>query len=195
MYDSSCDGTWLLMKDAYEKRQWHSAEVNDYANSTICSYLNNSFLNLFDNNIQLLIKQVKIPYRMGSGNHKTISSGADGLAAKIFLLSAVELNWLPSSHSYIPDDGACLSYFSNCAAVDVKRIAYLDGSACEWWLRSPACSSSLGWRSALFVRTNGDWNASTCSSLSPCVRPAFILPSGAMVNPTPNADGSYTLLA
>ena len=44
MYDESCNGTWLLMKDVYETRQWHSSNVNDYANSTIHSYLNSTFL-------------------------------------------------------------------------------------------------------------------------------------------------------
>ena len=24
LYDNSCDGTWLLMKDIYENRQWHN---------------------------------------------------------------------------------------------------------------------------------------------------------------------------
>jgi len=40
VYDDSCNGTWLLMKDIYEKRQWNSSNTNDYANSTIHSYLN-----------------------------------------------------------------------------------------------------------------------------------------------------------
>jgi len=35
LYDASCDGTWLLRKDILETRQWHSSNVNDYANSTI----------------------------------------------------------------------------------------------------------------------------------------------------------------
>ena len=48
IYDASCDGTWLLMKDCYEARQWHSSNVNDYASSTIHSYLNSTFLNLID---------------------------------------------------------------------------------------------------------------------------------------------------
>ena len=39
LYDASCDGTWLLMKDCYEAKRWHSSNVNDYANSEINSYL------------------------------------------------------------------------------------------------------------------------------------------------------------
>ena len=37
IYDNSCNGTWLLMKDIYESRQWDSSNTNDYANSTIHS--------------------------------------------------------------------------------------------------------------------------------------------------------------
>ena len=52
VYDDSCNGTWLLMKDIYEKRQWNSSNTNDYANSTIHSYLNSTFLNLLEPNIK-----------------------------------------------------------------------------------------------------------------------------------------------
>lgn len=58
IYDESCNGTWLLMKDLYESRQWHSSNVNDYANSTIHKWLNNEFLNLIDANIRAQIRQL-----------------------------------------------------------------------------------------------------------------------------------------
>ena len=89
IYDESCNGTWLLMKDIYENRQWHSSNVNDYASSTIHSYLNSTFLNLIDANIRNQIKQAKIPYRPGSGTSMTVNSGANGLSAKVFLLSDI----------------------------------------------------------------------------------------------------------
>ena len=135
VYDTSCDGTWLLMEDCYENRQWHSSNVNDYAASTIHNYLNSTFLNLFDANIKSAIKQVKLPYRAGSGYGKNVTSGASGLSAKIFLLSSNETAF---SHDYMPTgEGATLSYFSGCAAngTDNKRIAKLNGSAVRWWLR------------------------------------------------------------
>ena len=67
MYDESCNGTWLLMKDIYESRQWHSTNTNYLEYSTIHSYLNSTFLNLFESNIRDAIKQVKIPYRKNGG--------------------------------------------------------------------------------------------------------------------------------
>lgn len=197
VYDDSCNGTWLLMKDIYENRQWHSSNTNDYANSTIHSYLNSTFLNLFESNIKNAIKQVKLPYRKGSGTSTTVTSGSNGLSAKIFLLSATETSF---SFSYMPSgEGAELAYFKGCAdnSSDSKRVAYLNGSAADWWLRSPFCNYS---RSALNVSTDGDWGSYHCSS-SLGVRPALILPSTLLVsddgtvstNTAPSTPGSISV--
>ena len=182
IYDASCDGTWLLMKDCYEARQWHSSNVNDYASSTIHSYLNSTFLNLIDANIRNQIKQVKLPYRAGSGYGKSVSSGANGLSAKIFLLSAEETSY---KHDYMPTgEGAELAYFRGCVdnGADSKRIANLNGSAANWWLRSPFCHSSRGATYALRVLTNGNWSGNSCSYAGYAIRPALILPSSLLVS-------------
>ena len=197
VYDDSCNGTWLLMKDIYESRQWHSSNTNDYANSTIHSYLNSTFLAMFDSNIQKAIKQVKLPYRKGSGTSTTVTSGSNGLSAKIFLLSATETSF---SFSYMPrGEGAELAYFKGCAdnSSDSKRVAYLNGSATYWWLRSPYCSSFYN---ALYVYSNGGWNGYSCS-YSCGIRPALILPSTLLVsddgtvstNTAPSTPGSISV--
>lgn len=197
VYDDSCNGTWLLMKDIYENRQWHSSNTNDYANSTIHSYLNSTFLNLCESNIKNAIKQVKLPYREGSGTSTTVTSGSNGLSAKIFLLSATETSF---SFSSMPSgEGAELAYFKGCAdnSSDSKRVAYLNGSAAGWWLRSPLCSYFL---SALCVNSNGDWGDGYCS-YSCGIRPALILPSTLLVsddgtvstNTAPSTPGSISV--
>ena len=175
LYDSSCDGTWLLRKDLRENRKWNASNVNDYANSTIHSYLNSTFLNLFEANIREAIKQVKIPYRAGSGYGKTVTSGASGLSAKIFLLSATEVNFI---HGFTPtNEGACLSYFSGTSqnGSDDKRAATLNGSYTYWWLRSPYCGSNGGSTNVLLVGNTGGWSRGVCSG-SGGLRPALILP-------------------
>ena len=197
VYDDSCNGTWLLMKDIYENRQWHSSNTNDYANSTIHSYLNSTFLNLFESNIKNAIKQVKLPYRKGSGTSTTVTSGSNGLSAKIFLLSATETSF---SFSYMPSgEGAELAYFKGCAdnSSDSKRVAYLNGSATVWWLRSPHCDY---FSVALCVNSDGDWSRSSCS-YSCGIRPALILPSTLLVsddgtvstNTAPSTPGSISV--
>ena len=197
VYDDSCNGTWLLMKDIYENRQWHSTNTNDYANSTIHSYLNSTFLNLFESNIKNAIKQVKLPYRKGSGTSTTVTSGSNGLSAKIFLLSATETSF---NFSAMPSgEGAELAYFKGCAddSSDSKRVAYLNESAAGWWLRSPYCDYFGG---ALYVSSNGDWNSYNCS-VSYGIRPALILPSTLLVsddgtvstNTAPSTPGSISV--
>ena len=197
VYDDSCNGTWLLMKDIYESRQWHSSNTNDYANSTIHSYLNSTFLAMFDSNIQKAIKQVKLPYRKGSGTSTTVTSGSNGLSAKIFLLSATETSF---NFSYMPSgEGAELAYFKGCAdnSSDSKRVAYLNGSATYWWLRSPSCSNFNG---ALYVNSDGDWYSGNCS-VAYGIRPALILPSTLLVsddgtvstNTAPSTPGSISV--
>ena len=197
VYDDSCNGTWLLMKDIYENRAWHSSNTNDYANSTIHSYLNSTFLNLFESNIKNAIKQVKLPYRKGSGTSTTVTSGSNGLSAKIFLLSATETSF---SFSYMPSgEGAELAYFKGCAdnSSDSKRVAKLNGSAAYWWLRSPYCNVS---GNALYVNSGGDWSVNSCSGSSG-IRPALILPSSLLVsddgtvstNTAPSTPGSISV--
>lgn len=197
VYDDSCNGTWLLMKDIYENRQWHSSNTNDYANSTIHSYLNSTFLNLFESNIKNAIKQVKLPYRKGSGTSTTVTSGSNGLSAKIFLLSATETSF---SFSSMPSgEGAELAYFKGCAdnSSDSKRVAYLNGSVTNWWLRSPYCGNFYY---ALYVGSDGDWRDGVCSN-SCGIRPALILPSTLLVsddgtvstNTAPSTPGSISV--
>lgn len=186
MYDASCSGAWLLMKDIYESRQWRSSNRNDYANSTIHSYLNSTFLNLVESNIKNAIKQVKLPYREGSGAYKTVASGSNGLSAKIFLLSAAEVSLnvdvMPSG------EGAELVYFKGCAdeSSDSKRVAKLNGSAISWWLRSPWCAGGSG--QVMVVSSKGDYGGTYCTR-SNGVRPALILPSTTLVDGEGNVLG------
>ena len=191
LYDSSCDGTWMLMKDIYENRVWQSGNINKYESSDIHAYLNNTFLNLFDSNIKDAIKQVKIPYRKDGGSGGADQSGANGLSAKIFLLSGYEVGWTTSDNQYFPKDGAKLSYFESGTGTSAnnKRIAKLNGSAAIWWLRSPYTSDTgrvwLVFPSGLF--------SDRYAPFSTGIRPAFILPGTfPMIQ---NPDGTYSIAA
>lgn len=184
MYDESCDGTWLLMKDSFEDTRWHSSDDNNLENSTIHSLLNSTFLNAFESNIRDAIKQVKIPYRKNGGSGGSDQSGANGLLCKIFLLSGYEIGFTTSDNSYFPVDGAKLSYFEagTGTSANNKHIAKLNGSADYWCLRSPITNNtSLVW----FVNYNGVCEASKASSSSG-IRPALILPQDMEVDSSGN---------
>ena len=181
LYDSSCNGTWLLMKNIYSDRVWMSGNINKYESSDIHTYLNNAFLNLFDSNIKNAIKQVKIPYRKNGGYSGTDESGANGLSAKIFLLSGYEVGFTTSDNQYFPQDGAKLDYFESGTGTSAnnKRIAYRTGlGAVYWWTRSPHTSGTvLAW----VVLTNGVCDNNEMSN-SNGIRPALILPSTTLVD-------------
>ena len=182
LYDASCDGTWLLMKDGYEYRQWNNNNVNKYEASAINTYLNGTFFGLFDSDIQGIIKQVKIPY-LNDGGTGSVYSGANGLSCKIFLLSGPEVGL--AGVYYMPNDGAKLDYFNANTGSDSKRIAYLNNRTAGWWLRSPYINyDEYVW----YVDNNGSgsrYAASTPWGIRPCI----ILPSDALV------DEEYNLIA
>ena len=179
LYDASCDGTWLLRKDIRELLAYNSSENNSYKESAAHNYINDTFLNLFGGMEQTVIKQVKIPYvngTVGAG----IASGASGLSAKAFLLSGYEIGI--GGADYLPRDGAKLDYFDQIAGADPKRIAYLNGSASFWWLRSPytyRASTTNVW----YVDNNGGCNTIR-STYQYGVRPALILYSNALFDKT-----------
>lgn len=173
LYDDSCNGTWLLMKDIYEKRQW-SNFTTAYASSTIHSYLNSTFLGLFESNIQEAIKQVKIPHY--SDKAKTHYSGADGLPAKIFLLAATEAGSSTGDNK----DGAILTYFGQNTGTDAC-IAYMDGSATDWWLRTPCNSLSYVWYVNAAGKPIGGSNSAGPKG-SKGIRPALVLPATLLVS-------------
>lgn len=180
IYDDSCNGTWLLMKDCYVSRAWHSSNVNKYESSDINTYLNNTFLKLLDSNIQDAIKQVKIPYRQNGGSGGTDRNGANGLSTKIFLLSGYEVGFTTSDNSYFPVDGAKLSYFESGTGSSAlnKRIANLNGSATRWWLRSPHTGNTS---SVWYVSSDGNYSDDG-ASVSRGIRPALVLPSTLLVS-------------
>ena len=175
-YDSSCNGTWLLMKDIYTTSTF--GNNNSYKDSSIHTYLNGTFYNLIDSNIRAAIKQVKIPYQNGTGSGGSLATGSNGLSTKVFLLSGYEVGWTTSDNGYFPKDGVRLAYFGNSSSGNSKRIAYNGSSAALWWLRSPSTS---GGNFVWLVSTDGSyydyWYGNSYG-----VRPAFILPSTLVVS-------------
>lgn len=193
-YDSSCNGTWLLMKDIYTTSTF--GNNNSYKDSSIHSYLNGTFFNLIDADIRNAIKQVKIPYQNGTGSGGSLATGSNGLSTKVFLLSGYEVGWTTSDNGYFPKDGVRLAYFGSGSGGNSKRVAYNGSRAAIWWLRSPRTNNnSYVW----YVYTDGS-SSNLWYYNSYGVRPAFILPSTLVVSddgtvsvntaPTVSTDGA-----
>lgn len=181
LYDESCNGTWLLMKDCYTSRAWSDYSSNNYKIASINPYLNGPFLGLFDADIQGSIKQVKIPYVNGTGG-AAVASGAGGLSCKVFLLGGCEVG-LPFTGN-VPSDGVKLDYFDSTMSTDAKRVANLNGSPMGWALRSADSNTS---NTIWFITVRGaPNNYQSYANGSFGIRPALVLPQDMEVDSSGN---------
>lgn len=193
MYDSSCNGTWLLRNKIYTTKPWDSSSIgnnNNIEQSTLQPWLNNSsngMLSLYGEDISAVINQVKIPYRRGTGNSGTDQSGSNGLSCKIFILSAREVGFTESDLSQFgsPSDGAKLDYFISGEndVANNKRIALSGSISTQWWLRSQPLDSNDIFYAVTKNGVSGRWDS---SATNVGVRPALIMPSGLMVDDNNN---------
>ena len=183
MYDDSCSGTWLLMKDCYTQRIY-SSNGAEYYNSSIDAWLNDDFINSLD--VKDTVKTVKIPYRLKAGS--TIS-GANGLSRKAFLPSYRELGGT-SSYS---GTGAMLEYFSSINSDNNSplRIAYdhETAGAVSYFTRDPKGDGA----DLVFVITNRGGRSDVSPGSSHYIRPCIIMPSdGEYIYYTDSSGNIYT---
>lgn len=173
-YESGLNGagrTLLVRKDCYDRRQWHSSNVNAYATSTIDTWLNGTYKNLLDADIRAAMGTTKFYYTPGSGYYTMTT-----LERAVFLLSATELGQTVSN---LNAEGTALE------GANTLKIAYLNGSAVVQWTRSPSTYYSyLAWH----LNSNGLIDNYGCSGTYGS-RPAFTLPSTLYVSD----DGSVSV--
>lgn len=136
LYDASCDGVWMWRQDTDESGAWSTTNSNVLPNSAIMQAMA-GLLDNYDSTIQGAIKTVKIPYGVG-GDSSAVNSGANGLECKIFPLGGYEVGFTDEGTTFIPEDGAKLAYFEAGlgTSANSKRIAKLNGSNYNYWLRS-----------------------------------------------------------
>lgn len=174
LYDASCDGTWLLRKDAYkDAKKLNPTNSNVYASSAIDIWLNGDFFNTLGSVEQDVTKQVKIPY-VSDG---AVNSGTNGLGVKAFLLGLYE-----TGATSDVADGAKLEYFisGTGATARNRRITKVNGTAVNWYLRTP---NTDNFKEEWFVETSGTLNYGN-STGERYVRPALVLPSNALFDKT-----------
>ena len=184
-------GVIVLRKDIHSNGVYDSSN-NDYANSDVHSWCNNTYLNMIQEDVRNQIMTVRIPYRRGTSG-SSVSTGANGLQCRVFLLSTKEVD---STESYSPNEGAVFSYFKGGG--NNKRIAKLNGSPNYWWLRSPITDVDDG---AYYVRSDGGVVSYVVVDGSFGRRPAFVLPGtlyvddtgNVVTNESPTAPGSINV--
>ena len=194
IYDDSCNGTWLLRKYIDFKYWWDTDRENYLEYSEIQPMLNSTMLGKYDTNIQNIIKQVKIPYQKNGGTYGTVQTGANGYSCKVFLLSGYEVGcyYDANKYMYFPQDGAKLDYFisgNSVSSADNRRLTWLDTTANQtpyngtaWWLRSPYTDN---YQYAWIISTDGHpFSGNSDDTMG--VRPALIMPSDTLINPSTN---------
>ena len=170
-YDSSCNGTWCLVK--YDANAggttvpFNIGNYNIYEGGYYDDYLNTTYLNGLD--IKDKISTVTLPIRF------TTMSGK-----KCFALSSYEIGITSAETNMSYREGAKLDYFASgdTDAARQKRI-YKRGeqyaATYNWWTRSANTSDSETACNIKATSNPGQFQFSNCSgAFSP--RPAFILP-------------------
>ena len=167
-YESALNGlgrTLLVRKNSYDKRPWNNTDVNNYATSTIDSFMNGSYKNLFDEKTKSAIGTTKLYYTPGNGN-TTITT----LERSIFLLSWYELG----ETMFCNNEGTPLSIASTLLNV-----------SSPFWTRSPRISntSDVAYKGKSVAGTTKA-TATTTSYGDLTCKPCFTLPSTAVFDET-----------
>lgn len=166
VYDSSCDGTWVLAE--YDSSYNWGYSSNNYKESKVHQ---NTKINDYKPLVQSAIKSVKIPYTDGTGSGGTLRTGTNGLSAQMFALSCREVGQYAS---YSNDEGSVLDYFNTNGRVI--------GASGMWWLRSPNTQNS---NRQICITTSGTLTDSYVdNSMSRCLVLACVLSPSTLVDDT-----------
>ena len=176
-YESGLNGagrTLVVRKDCYDMRVFNSSN-NAYANSSLDSWLCNTYLKLLDADIQAAIGTTKFYYTPGNGD-MTVTT----LQRAVFQLSTTELGKTPK---YANTEGSALPIESTL------QIAYRNGSAVSQWTRTPIKGDT---NRVFFLSAYGSVSSRSYTE-SFGSRSAFTLPATLAV--IANADGTYSLVS
>lgn len=177
-YESGLNGTGrtlVVRRDCYSECAFGDDGENKYAYGALNSFLNNTYLKLFDTGIRTAIGTTKFYYTPGGG-----TPSVSTLQKAIFQLSLTELGKTGSNAN---KEGTTLPIASTL------QKAKMNGSAAAQWTRTPKNSNSI---SAFYLNENGNPGSITCTYTFGS-RPAFTLPATTAV--VANADGTYTIAA
>lgn len=174
-YESGLNGTGriLLVKKGYYNTTVAFGS-NAYAGGTLDNWFINTYKPMLDSKLQELIGETKIPVYQTSGS-TTVTS----ISRAVFALSMVEYG---GAGGYYPE-GSALPIASTLKS----------GITVDLWSRTVDNGTS---GNAIFLYyTGGSHHYTTGGTWARYYpQPAFTIPSTALVDPEPNADGSVNLL-
>ena len=211
IYDDSCNGVWLMRKSAVQTAPLSSSAMSDtgsYIQTTTHAWLNNNFLERFDEATNNLIKSVKIPYQSwtypSSKYSFTYNKLSNGFSAKAFLLSGYECGFSSdSSHGNgVYAEGKTLPFFLYSQAYSSTNLAINNASvklnklcggltnegAIAWWLRDFYYAKGCN---QLFITSEGLLQYTSLSSTKELygIRPVMILPFNAEIDENGHITG------
>ena len=166
-YESGLNGpgrTLLVRKDVYQLEEWNASGVYTYANSTIDTWLNETYLQLLDPGIQVAAGTTTFYYTPMGGNTSVTT-----ISRTIFALSLTEFG---KSNTYANVEGSALPI------ANTLKIAYINGNAHTQWTRTPNTPTSA----SVFTLGSGGTPSTGAASLTSGYRPCLTLPSTLTVN-------------
>lgn len=173
IYDASCDGTWVRMKDACATQMFNQYGY-DYRAEGPHSYLENTFFPSLDLAFQSSVRAVRVPYKAGDPEYADVSIGSAGLLTRAFAPSYLELGFSMNATRW-GIDGAILDYYA-ASNNNARRIIQYNGAAVRYGLRSAANGTTY------IVNTTGTQYSPNAPSARLGIVPMMVLYPNARVN-------------
>lgn len=176
----------LLRKEVLEDDHAYNDYSGYYPDSLIDKYLNTDYLSTLDPGLQDIIVESEISITAKS-SLGIAGTDTEDITRKVFLLSYTEIGLFDTS--FTAKEGKALKYFEDAQS----RIAYYEGMARSWWLRSSyTINDSTVW--AVFTKGEvGEGGAYEKSG----VRPAFCLKATTLIEEKENVingEAGYVII-
>lgn len=171
-YEEGLNGAGRVLcvrKDVYDQRQWNGSYMNTWGNSSIRSFLNGTYKNLFSSDTRSKMGSTTFYYTPGNNNNN-VSTRSDS----VFLLSITELD---RTKDGVNVEGSPLPI------ANVFKFYYTDPRAVPVWTRSPDTEhyGNVGYVYYNDIEPNGDVGR-TGATQTLYFWPCFTLPSTALVD-------------
>lgn len=188
-YESGLNGagrSLLVRKMNWQTQGKFAESKNAYADSTMDTWHNSTYKPMLSAKVQELIGTTTF-YYTEAGKSSGVTIPVTTLSRSVFQLSLWELG---KTYTRVNKEGSTLPIASTLQVGKKYSNNGTTVSTATQWTRSPVTS---GTTSIGYLAASGGALTQACTEKG-YYRPAFTLPANAVVNPEPNADGSYTLI-